>query len=184
MIRIVRGVCFLNTTFCFHIYQTITSIPHWSGYAEETEHLRYARLISPNLSSKLEVVLHSSICNTNCCAKNRSSIITLLRAIFCDICSAATRCKVLKAVQKVAASVTCLQIRAKTCVANRRCKLALQIDQCNTTFSPASFSDKSLKSWVKSVDRNVQYLCSLLRSSSVGSVLYRLVNIQGWRSLF
>ena len=37
MIRIVRGICFSNTTFCIHIHQTITSIPPSSGYGEETE---------------------------------------------------------------------------------------------------------------------------------------------------
>ena len=49
---------------------------------------------------------------------------------FCDICGAATRWKVLKAIQKLAASVTFLQI----CTKNIRCELALQIDQCNATF--------------------------------------------------
>ena len=35
-----------------------------------------------------------------CCAKNRSSVTPRCERFFCDICSAATRCKFLKAIQK------------------------------------------------------------------------------------
>ena len=64
-----------------------------------------------------------------CCTKNRPSVTPRCERFFCAICSAATRCKFLKAIQILATSITRLQIRAK----NMRCETALQIDQCNAT---------------------------------------------------
>ena len=81
--------------------------------------------------------LQRQLAMIRCCAKNRSSITPRLGRFFAIFAVLQRVVQGFKSDSKTCSKCikhVCKFVR-KTCVANRRCKLALNIDQCTTTFT-------------------------------------------------